>query len=432
MAEITSSAGRAARYSTVAIILHWVIAAAIVLQIVLVDRMEGRSPQAFAIFQLHKSVGITVLLLSLARLAWRLANPPPPLPAEMSKWEKLAAQITHIGFYVVMIGMPITGWIIVSTSRIQIPTLLFGAVPWPHIPGLEHLTGDSRKLWHEIGETSHGLIIKGFYVLAALHVLGALKHQFTTTDGVLGRMAPGAKPGRKLEPALLAIAIGFGIVFAFGKLVQPPLTATSAPPAKAVETAAPAPEPEVSAAAPEAASPAEAAPATPEAAPAEPVAWKIQSGSTLAFETTWGGEPVKGTFGKWTGDILFSPEALDKSKVVISIDMTSAQSGDSQRDSELAGEEFFDSPAHPKATFTATKFEKVSEGRFVARGTLDLRGVKKPVSLPFRLQITGDKASVSGVTSLDRTSFGIGQGEWQSTDQIPAKVTVRVDLKARR
>ena len=112
--------------------------------------------------------------------------------------------------------------------------------------------------------------------------------------------------------------------------------------------------------------------------------------------------------------------------------MASARTGDDQRDASLPAPDWFDTATHPKAVFTATRFEKVGEGRYVARGSLSLRGVSRPLSLPFRLTIDGDTATVRGVTSLDRTAFGVGQGEWTKTDQIPAKVSVRVDLKARR
>src|SRR5438045_5239788 len=97
------------RYSAAAIVLHWTIALAIVLQIILAGRMEGpRTPTSFAVTQLHKSIGVTILLLSLARLAWRLMNPPPPMPVTMARWERELARITHVGFYVVMIAMPLT------------------------------------------------------------------------------------------------------------------------------------------------------------------------------------------------------------------------------------------------------------------------------------------------------------------------------------
>jgi polyisoprenoid-binding protein YceI len=139
---------------------------------------------------------------------------------------------------------------------------------------------------------------------------------------------------------------------------------------------------------------------------------------------------VKGRFNSWKADILFGPEALDKSKVTVTVDMSSAKTGDDQRDASLPSADWFDTATHPKAVFTATKFEKTAEGAYVAHGTLDLRGVKKPVDLPFKLKIVGDKAQMSGATSLDRTLFGVGQGEFTATDQVPAKVAVRVQLNA--
>ena len=85
---MSESAQAHTRYSAVAIVLHWLIAAAIVFQVIIAWRMGGgRTPEGFALIQLHKSIGITVLLLSLVRLAWRLTHRPPPLPASMATWE---------------------------------------------------------------------------------------------------------------------------------------------------------------------------------------------------------------------------------------------------------------------------------------------------------------------------------------------------------
>ncbi|MDP3176197.1 MAG: YceI family protein [Phenylobacterium sp.] len=430
-----ASRTRSEHYAPIAILLHWLIAAAIILQVVLSSRMEGpRSPELFAVVQLHKSVGVTVLLLSLVRLGWRLANPPPPLPATMPRWERVLAAITHVGFYAVMIGMPLTGWIMVSTSRISLPTLLYGVVPWPHIPGLIGLTGDARHFWHELGEVGHDVIIKGFYVLLALHVAGALKHQlFSRDEPVLSRMAPGAKAGRWLEPRIAIIVAGVVAVIAFGMLVKPPLHVAAPAPKPAADVAEEPTTPEsaaVATPAPVAATPAEEA-AEP-ATPAEPVRWAVAKGSEIDFATNWGDTAIQGRFARFDADILFHPDALDRSKATVTIDLTSASTGDAQRDEMLPSSDWFDAGAHPKAVFTATRFEKSGEDRFVARGTLSLRGVTKPASLPFRLQIDGDKARVRGVTTLDRTAFGVGQGEWTSTDQIPASVKVSVDLRATR
>ena len=425
-----SVAVRGARYSALAIVLHWTIAALIVLQIILAGRMEGRTPEAFAVVQFHKSIGITVLLLSLARLAWRLIHPPPPEPATLVGWEKTLSTVVHWAFYGVMIGMPLTGWIMVSTSRIVLPTLLYGTVPWPHVPGLAELAPGAKKIWHDVALNAHHLIIKGAYGLIALHVAGALKHQlFRADEPILSRMAPGAVSGRWWEPRLFVIAAGALAVIAFGRFYEPPRPAMGvlAPP-----TAAPA-EPTPASAAP--ALPATVAGVAPPAAAAPltaPVKWAVSRGSTLGFSTAWSGDKIQGRFDKWTADILFSPEALEGSRVSVSIDLSSVKTGDDQRDASLPSGDWFDVAQHPKATFTATKFEKTGEGRFIAHGALNLRGVSRPLDLPFRLKIDGDTASVSGVTSLDRTAFGVGQGEWQQTDQIPAKVSVSMSLKAKR
>ena len=412
-----------ARYSRVAIALHWIIAALIALQVVLAGRMEDRTPEAFAVTQFHKSIGITILLLSLARLAWRLMHRPPPEPAGLARWERTASHVVHWAFYAVMILMPLTGWIMVSASRIEVPTLLFGAIPWPHLPGLSDLAPAAKETWREGAEVAHEAIMKGAYALAALHVAGALKHHFLDRDApVLPRMAPGAVTGRWWEPRLLAVVLGLVAVIAFGRLYDPPRRAQAPlpPPVAAIET----PEPVAQVASP----PPVAAAATVKPSPR----WAVRGGSTLGFATAWGGEPIQGRFERWTADIVFDPDDLAAAKVTVSIDMASARTGDDQRDASLPSSDWFDTASHPKATFTATRFEKTGEGRYVARGKLNLRGVSKPLSLPFRLTIDGDRATVAGVTSLDRTAFGVGQGEWASSDQIPAKVSVRIDLKAVR
>jgi cytochrome b561/polyisoprenoid-binding protein YceI len=425
------------RYSTVAIFLHWIIALAIVLQVSIAWRMGGRpTPESFALIQLHKSIGLTILLLSLIRLGWRLSNPPPPEPPGLARWELVLSKIVHWGFYVIMIGMPLTGWLMVSASRRSIPTLLYWTVRWPDIPGVAGLAPGAKKIAHAVGQNGHELLSYGIYLLFVLHVGGALKHQlFSRDEPVLGRMAPGAVDGRRWEPRLLVIALAVVGAAAFGKIVQPPRPAVGPPPA----AAAPAPVQEAasSPAAQQPAPPAATQAAVPPAQvapppPAEPVVWKVAAGSSLSFSTSWGGQAVQGRFDTWKADIVFSPDALDRSKVTVTIDTASAKTGDEQRDASLPSGDWFDAASHPKATFTAARFEKTGAERYVAHGSLSLRGVTKPADLPFRLKITGDIAQMSGDTSLDRIAFGVGQGEFAATDQIPAKVAVHVQLTARR
>ncbi len=431
------------RYTTVAIILHWLIAAAIIFQIILGWRMgdEPKGPSTYAIFQLHKSIGITILLLSLARLAWRLFHRPPPHPVGQPRWETIASQVVHVAFYVIMIGLPVTGWIMVSASKLNIPTLLYGTVPWPHLPLLPELATGPKHLWYKAGQISHDLLVKTTYLLLAVHLGAVAKHQILDRDEVLGHMAPGARPGWK-EPRAWLAAAGLIAVIAAGYLYKPAVKRPAAPAAPAEIADVQAPAAPAAPAEPTVASPAPTTPITeaaPAAAPPEPVAalkdpvaWTVAKSSTLNFTASWAGDAIEGQFKRWTADILFSPDALDRSKLTVGIDMASAATGDDQRDSSLPSDDFFAVAAHPKATFTASKFRETGEGKFVADGLLDLRGVKKPVSLPFTLKIDGDTATARGVTTIDRTAFGVGQGEWAATDQIGGKVKVSFAITAKR
>jgi cytochrome b561 len=144
-------------------------------------------------FQLHKSVGLTVLLLSLARLAWRLTHRPPPLPAEMPRWERLGAQAAHWVLYGLMIGIPLTGWVVVSASPTNLPTVIFKTVPWPHLGFIHDLAMPVRRRLEDQVEQVHMLLGYGMACLIVLHVAAALKHQFWNRDEVLGHMLPFAR-----------------------------------------------------------------------------------------------------------------------------------------------------------------------------------------------------------------------------------------------
>ena len=186
------------RYTTVAIILHWLIALSIIALLVIGVWMANyaRGNTKFELFQLHKSIGITVLLLSLIRLGWRLAHPAPPLPADMPRWEKFTARFTHVLFYVLMIGMPLTGWAIVSTSSMNLPTVLYGMVTLPHLPGLDALP-DQHAANH-LFDTMHVVSAWIMIGLLGLHVGAALFHQFIRRDEVPHHMLPFLKP--RTEP----------------------------------------------------------------------------------------------------------------------------------------------------------------------------------------------------------------------------------------
>lgn len=179
------------RYSAIAIALHWVIALLLIGQIaggfIMADLPDG-SPLKFQAFQLHKSFGVTVLLLTMLRLGWRLGHKPPPLPAAMPGWEQAAARATHVAFYVLLIVLPLLGWLFVSATPFQVPTFLFGVVPIPHFPGFEAVADRKAVAAQFMG--LHELAAFLMIGLATLHVAAALKHHFINRDRVLARMLP--------------------------------------------------------------------------------------------------------------------------------------------------------------------------------------------------------------------------------------------------
>jgi cytochrome b561 len=189
------------RYTTVAIVLHWTIAALIVTNLYLGWRMGFLKGLAqFNLFQLHKSVGVTILLLSVLRLVWRLVSPPPELPPSLQPWERAASTAVHWAFYVIMIGMPLSGWIVVSTSPLNIPTLLYHLVPWPHFPGVHDLAAPARKAVNHAFGVTHMTLAFGALVLLALHLGAVAKHEFVDRKRVLPRMLPFAGRASHLEP----------------------------------------------------------------------------------------------------------------------------------------------------------------------------------------------------------------------------------------
>lgn len=442
----------AARYSTVAIVLHWLIAALVLFEVGLGLRMEAAHGSAkFVVFQLHKSVGITILLLMLLRLVWRFRHKPGDVTAR--GWERVLAHVVHATFYVILFALPISGWVIVSTSRIVVPTLLYGAIPWPHVPGFAAMAAAAKESWHTAAEFVHVNLVTVIYAVFALHVAGALKHQVFDRDGGIVRMAPGARPGSRADPRLILILILIlilaGVVLAAGLGRQwlpigstrqadarvpaspPPMPAPVPAPVSAMP-AGPAPTP--SAAAPDAPTMIDdTAPANGSAAAVQDVAsWAILRTSTLRFRTSWSGDPIDGAFTRFDGDIDFSPDQLDRSRVEIRVDTGSAVSGDGQRDETLKSPDWFSVASHATATFKADRFRRTGPDRYIAGGTLRLKGVTLPISLPFTLRINGDKAIMQGSATVDRTAYRIGEGEFASTAEIPAVVKIDIAVQATR
>jgi polyisoprenoid-binding protein YceI len=171
----------------------------------------------------------------------------------------------------------------------------------------------------------------------------------------------------------------------------------------------------------------------PALALAAPATWAVdKAASRLTFSSSVSGQAFTGRFARWDAVIHFDPKDLAHSDVSATIDVTSAATGSADRDAELPDQDWFWTSHFPRASFVARSFQAVGPGRYVAAGVLTVRGVAKPLNLPFALAINGAAAHMTGAVALNRLAFGVGQGEWTATDTVPANVTVSVDLTARR
>jgi cytochrome b561 len=172
------------RYDTVAMWLHWLTAFLIIFMLVFGEDLMNRwHPDPFNA-SVHASIGATILMLSLIRLMWRMRRPSPPLPETMRLWEIALSKVTHIIFYIMMMGLPISGWLAFSDTVEKHPgfagTSFFGLLPVVEVPAAVGLPFDGI---HSLG--SNFMI-----ALISLHVLAALKHQFIDKDHLLRRMVP--------------------------------------------------------------------------------------------------------------------------------------------------------------------------------------------------------------------------------------------------
>ena len=170
-------------YTRTAIALHWIIALLIFTAFPVGLYMHDLplSPHKLRLFSYHKWIGVTIFLLAIARVSWRSTHRPPPLLSAMPSWERFLAQAVHYLLYVLILAIPLSGWLMSSAKGIQ--TVYFGILPLPNLVPKDKELGDALKEVHEsLNFTMLGLVIA--------HVGGALKHHFIDHDDILALMLP--------------------------------------------------------------------------------------------------------------------------------------------------------------------------------------------------------------------------------------------------
>jgi len=176
------------RYSGIAITLHWLMALLLMcgfsLGLYMVDLKF--SPQKLSLYSYHKWIGVTVFTLALARLAWRFKHPPPPLPTGLPRWQAAMAGAVHVLLYLLMLGIPLCGWL--YSSAAGVPTVPFGigALQLPDLVAKDKELADTLRF-------AHRSLAYTLAALVSLHLAAAIGHQLVDDHGILSRMLPGEK-----------------------------------------------------------------------------------------------------------------------------------------------------------------------------------------------------------------------------------------------
>lgn len=401
-------------YGTVAKTFHWLIALLIVTALPLggiATRLahglgESGAPDADAalvamLYSLHKTVGVTIFLVALARIAWAIAQPRPGLINGHRRVESLAAATVHWLLYGSLVAIPLTGWVHHAATSGGAPILWPFGQNLPLVPESEVVSSVARGLHHAL--------IPVLVVSVAAHVLGALKHHFLDRDATLLRMLPGrttAEPSmrqpRRLPPLAAALAI-WAAVIGYG-LSTGQISGHGGHSHGALERAVPS-----------------------GAALAATTGWEVRDG-TLSITILQMGDTVTGEFADWSAriDHADAPDADGRTgSVRVDVDVASLSLG--SMTGTALGSDYLDAAGFPRAIFEADLF--LEDAARTARGSLTLKGREAPVALPFTLETQGDSATAAGRVTVDRRDFGIGG---HNQDSVGFAVDIAFELTARR
>ncbi|MCG8563353.1 MAG: YceI family protein [Hyphomicrobiales bacterium] len=379
-----TAAKPAESYGAGARLLHWASAALVLVMLglgVAMVRWVTDLATKVSLYQLHKSLGMTVLAVTLVRLAWRWTHARPPYPASMAPWETRAAGANHMALYVLLIALPLSGWAMVSASTLPIPTVLFGWLPLPHIGVLAELTPERKKAIEPLLKDVHFVLAITLASLVALHIAAALRHQLVLKDGLLRRMWPARKRSASSNGLLVCV-------------LSAALVGGSS--AAAAST------------------------------------WVVDGEkSALTFEISAGGQTVRGRFERFTAHIAFEPSQPDRTRIDVTIDTASTKTGQAEVDQGLKGADWFDVARFPETRFRAADSRGAGNGRFELLGELTIRGTTQPLVVPFTLEQKSRHATARGEATVQRSRFGIGPASVAGVT-IGDDVTIRLKIHAER
>jgi cytochrome b561 len=382
-------------YTPTAKLLHWLVAGMIVVQFVLAQLADNAPSdlRELALLANHKSVGITILVVAMVRVAWRLLHTPPALPATMPRWQVTASAISHWSLYALLFAVPVTGWLMSSASAYS--------VSWFNLFQLPDFVSPNPDL-KDVFEEIHEILARLLLVIASVHVAAALKHAVIDKDKVLNRI---------LSRVSL---VAFVLIAAFGTawLGSP----GDSRPSGALVTPV---------------TPPGSGPGVEDTASSELPIWRIDySQSFIRFTGDQAGATFEGVWDSWSASLQFSPDDLAGGAFDVTVDTSSGNTQDAERDLTLKDPEWFDPTNFPAAYFRADQFSDSADGDYIADGELVIKNLSAPARLLFSIEADGYRTVLRGTAQLDRLALGVGTGEWEDTDWVGKDVTVNVQVVA--
>lgn len=423
------------RYHAVAMALHWITALAILAMIPMGLWMSAaisdseQQALAYRIFQLHKSVGFTILLLTVLRIAWRLTHRAPAYPLSMAPWERFAASLAQGAFYAVLLAIPLTGWLYVSAGwavttdkPLAVATSFFGLFEIPHLGFAAHAAEGARRQMAFGAMGAHEWLVWLTVVLLALHIGAALKHHFINRDAVLSHMMPGMEPkalpqASCAEESERSSLLPYAAAFLLAGLAAIAGWTLNQPEGRQAES--------------QAGQIAAANSIGSDVTPGAARPWAVvPSVSAIRFSGSHAGNDFKGEFTRWTAHIWFDPADLAGSKAVVLVETGSAVTGDATQESTLRDSEWFGTRQFPLARFDSSSIKALGGGRFEMEGQLRVKGASVPVVLPFTFEEKDGTAKVQGKVELDRTALDLGMVSDPTADWVSRMIDVTIDMTA--
>jgi cytochrome b561 len=368
------------RYGDTAIIFHWLIAFLIIGLLAIGKYMTGlaeNDPIRFELTQWHKSFGIAVLLLSIFRLIWRFIHKPPAEPESLPAWQKRVSSLVHWILYALMLILPITGWIMVSASPLNLDTVLFGVIPWPHLPPFPELPNKESiaSAFHDYHEIASTALI----VLLLAHIGAALKHHFFDKDTILLRMLPNA--ASRVFKAKVGVVLSFALVFASALFWFNSIRG-----------------------------------ATPTLAAGE---------SEVSFIAFVNGADTLGIFT--SSDVVATIDETNptKSSITATVTTSTITSNNFQVAGSLPDAEWFDVENHPQALFQSSDIKAGTDGDLLVTGELKMKDVTQFVSFTMTMTNEENRRIARGSFPIDRRDFSMGLVSQPNDDYVGFDVQIK-------